>query len=60
MRTYLNHPGKCHLARGVGSSVQTRNTVMKKAYDPNCKKNFYKNNRHKSTVNKNKKNGDKQ
>ena len=52
MRTYLNHPGKHHLARGVGSSVGTRNTVMKKTYDPTGKQNFDKNNRHKSTVNK--------
>jgi hypothetical protein len=37
MRTYLNHPGKCHLARGVGSSVNTYNTVMKKSFTPGCR-----------------------
>lgn len=37
MPTYLNHPGKCHLARGVGSSVNTYNTVMKKAVVQGCK-----------------------
>ena len=37
MRTYLNHPGKCHLARGVGSSVNTYNTVMKKSVVQGCK-----------------------
>ena len=37
MRTYLNHPGKCHLARGVGSSVNTYNKVMKKSFTPGCR-----------------------
>jgi len=37
MRTYLNHPGKCHLARGVGSSVNTYNHVMKKSFTPGCR-----------------------
>ena len=37
MPTYLNHPGKCHLARGVGSSVNTYNTVMKKSVVQGCK-----------------------
>ncbi len=37
MRTYLNHPGKCHLARGVGSSVNTYKKVMKRSFVPGCR-----------------------
>ena len=35
-KTILNVPGKCHLARGVGSSVNTYNTVMKKGHNSGC------------------------
>lgn len=55
MRTYINHPGKCHLARGVGSSVAARNMVMRKSYDPKCKNNFDINNRKKIVVDNKKK-----
>ena len=35
-KTILNVPGKCHLARGVGSSVSTYNTVMKRGHNSGC------------------------